>query len=449
MSQMSTAGYKLSLVFVILRCTRGTVGITIVGQYCVQHWQQFVSSFDDFCIGLVRYCRQVCKQKGKTYLSHREGYHTGLSGMAFISTLGRAVCRKRLQDMALVWSKVVDRLVTARGRSGLKVSEVIELGEAVSIVVLAFRKGRMITMGSYNIMDTMRCFMAVTQKVLRCCGPEYTEELHAWFMKKQSKKYREEHHKIMFFFGHVSCTQMTAAVRRLQGIAGSELTVTTSTMQVLLCETRQAINAYTTAGVCYMLEKYRNSKGIRDAVESVRIGLLSSDRITRPHTLQMFDAVLRYCELSVSQVRQQRPRRMLQSRGIVDAVGACMCPKIAVEGIPEWRSLSEQLGIIMGRVQGHENRLAGSRASSYQDLQQAAVNMGIARYCSDGTRRAKRQLAAEVSRRARSDGGMRKRTFQELEEAVSEAGGTSRPYLRGVRRRMNKAQMEAFLEAHN
>ena len=295
-------------------------------------------------------------------------------------------------------------------------------------------------------MDTMRCFMAITEKVLRCRGTKYTEELHAWFMKRQCKKHREEHHKIMCFFGHVSCTQMAAAVRRLQGIAGSQLTVTTSTMYVLLCETRQAINAYTTAGVCYMLEKYRNSEGIRDAVESVRIGLLSSDCITRPHTLQMFDAVLRYCELSVSQVRQQRPRRMLQSRGIVDAVGACMCPKIALEGIPEWRSLSEQLGIIMGRVQGHENRLAGSRASSYQDLQQASVNMGIARYCSDGTRKGKRQLAAEVSRRARSDGGMRKKTFQELEEAVSEAGGTSRPYLRGVRRRMNKAQMDFFLE---
>jgi hypothetical protein len=133
---------------------------------------------------------------------------------------------------------------------------------------------------------------------------------------------------------------------------------------------------------------------------------------------------------------------MLQIRGIVDAVGACMCPKVALEGILEWRNLSQQFGIIMSAVHGTGT---GSNASSYRDLEQAAVNMGISRFSSDGSRRGKLELAAEVSGRARSDGGIRKRTYEELKEAVLQAGGTLLPYVRGVRRRMSKDQMEAFL----
>ena len=97
---MTCVGYQVALFFLLLKFTRGNEGVRVVSEYTLQHWHDFVNHFDVFCSGLLKYCRGVCENRGATYLSHKEGLHTGKSGYRFLDTLSLKSARQTLQSVA-------------------------------------------------------------------------------------------------------------------------------------------------------------------------------------------------------------------------------------------------------------------------------------------------------------------------------------------------------------
>ena len=118
------------LSFVLLRFTRGQAGVPVVCDYLLDKWSVFVQNFDSFCCGLVRHCEAVCKEKGCSYLSQREGLITAYSGLCFIRTLRRARIRRRLVAFAEKWAHVVSVIERPRveGVGGCRCASVLKDG---------------------------------------------------------------------------------------------------------------------------------------------------------------------------------------------------------------------------------------------------------------------------------------------------------------------------------
>ena len=125
-------GFFFMLFLLLIRFTRGSQGVLHVAQHVLKNWKLFREDFNSFCVSLVEECEQLCAKHGKTYLSHREGLHTGLSGIHFIRTLRRSDCRNKLVSVATESSDVWDRLLLARGRGRMSAEEVCSLGSALA-----------------------------------------------------------------------------------------------------------------------------------------------------------------------------------------------------------------------------------------------------------------------------------------------------------------------------
>ena len=444
---MLNGAYLFSLVFLLVRFTRGFEGIPVVCDFTLEKWSVFESDFDGFCKALVSHCEAVCKGTCISQLSHREGFHTIYSGIHFIRTLKRADCRKRIKKVAEIMKPVVSRLLRLRGRTQLTVSEIIALGNSMcGFVALAVRKGRVKMAGKYNAMDCARCFMAVCERILRCRPAEYVQVLHNWFLTKQSKKYRDE--ACLRYFGALSCDGMTRAIARMRASLSAGASVCAATMQILYCETRQAINKYTIGGVCYLLERFDMSRIVRHHVSRVRARLQSCDDVSTPHTLQLLETIRKQVGMMMQELRKQHPRRMLSVSDLAHKVGRLrICPKVVLEGIPEWNVLSRCMMAVVAKVKNMQ------RSASYQDVKQAARSMGITYYNAGGSSKKTRkvllrQLAQKM--KAPQGTGMKKRSFAELEQLVKAAGGQPLWYatVRGRRKRcrMSREAMEAYLD---
>ncbi len=57
--------YRVGLVFLLLRCIRGSNGIPVFMKYTISNWSSFCTDFPAFCSGLVSHCEKLCKQKGR------------------------------------------------------------------------------------------------------------------------------------------------------------------------------------------------------------------------------------------------------------------------------------------------------------------------------------------------------------------------------------------------
>ncbi len=121
-------GFFFMLFLLLIRFTRGSRGVLHVSEHVLKNWKLFRENFNAFCASLVEECEQLCTKHGQTYLSHREGLHTGLSGIQFIRTLKRSDCRKKLVSVATQHSDLWERLLSARGRGCMSAEEVCALG---------------------------------------------------------------------------------------------------------------------------------------------------------------------------------------------------------------------------------------------------------------------------------------------------------------------------------
>ena len=92
--------------------------------------------------------------------------------------------------------------------------------------------------------------------------------------------------KIIFrrpqYFGGLTCAVIKRIVNRLQNALGEAAVVSFATVEVLLCEVRQAVNRYGFKGCWYLVHLYQSSVVIRDAVSVAREQLQIEDDVSIP-----------------------------------------------------------------------------------------------------------------------------------------------------------------------
>ena len=437
---MESPGYLFLFSFVLLRFTRGQDGVPVVCDYLLDQWSVFVQDFDSFCCGLVRHCEAVCTEKGRSYLAHREGLHTAYSGLNFIRTLRRAGIRRRLVAFAEKWAHVVSGLLRPRVE-GVSVAsaDIMAMGDSIpAYVAVAIQKGQVKMAGKYNSMDTMRCFMQMLEWCFGCTPTEYTERLHQWFLKRQCRKYGRDAAAELAYFGVLSCDGMTTALGRMRTALNTPAQVSAATMYVSFCETRQAINRYSLPGLWYLIELYDKRKSVRANVSCVRSGLAHSVS-THCHTIQVLEGIRSCVGVSLSVLRKLPSKRAGGPlEGAYQMGRRRLCPKVELDGIPEFRVLASCLSVVTQKVQ---------HTQQYRSLVQAAKGLGIKYAKSHATKK----LAVLVKRGMQkpSGTGARKRSYEELVSAVHARGGSEYERVkkqgRWITTRASKVKLEALL----
>ena len=454
---MESPGYLFLLSFVLLRFTRGQDGVPVVCDYLLDQWSVFVQDFDSFCCGLVRHCEAVCTEKGRSYLAHREGLHTAYSGLNFIRTLRRAGIRRRLVAFAEKWAHVVSGLLRPRVQ-GVSVAgaDIMAMGRSIpAYVAVAIQKSQVKMAGKYNSMDTMRCFMQMLEWCFGCTPTEYTERLHQWFLKRQSRKYGRDAAAELAYFGVLSCDGMTRALGRMRTALNTTSQVSAATMYVLFCETRQAINMYSLHGLWYLIELYDKSKSVRAAVSRVRDGLACCVS-TRCHTILVLEGIRSCVGVSLAELRKSPSKRAGGSLELAYQLGRRrLCPKVALDGIPEFRVLASSLSVVTqkvqaglgGKPQDKQHTYARQHTKQYRSLLEAAKGLGI-KYAKSHT---KKKLSVLVKRGMQKPAGTgaRKRSYEELVSAVHARGGSEYERMkqqgRWITRRVSKVKLEALV----
>ena len=437
---MESAGYLFLLSFVLLRFTRGQAGVPVVCDYILDQWSVFVHDFDAFCSGLLRHCEAVCKEKGCSYLSHREGLHTQYSGLHFIRTLRRARIRRRLVAFAEKWAHVVSGLQRPWEGVSVTSADIMAMGESIpDYVAVAVQKNGVKMAGKYNSMDCMRCLMLMLEYCMGCVT-EYTEELHQWFLKRQCRKWACHAAAELAYFGVVSCDSMITALGRMRKALNTTSQVSVATMYVLFCETRQAVNRYSLHGLWYLIEVYDKSKSVRAHVSRARNGLVS----TRCHTIQLLEVIRSCVGVSLAVLRKHSCKRAGGPWEVAYQMGRRrLCPKVVSDGIPEFRVLASCLSVVTQKVQTY----ARQDTQQYRGLVKAAQGLGI-KY---GKSHTVKKLALLVKRGMQkpSGTGARKRTYEELVSAVHARGASEyqrvKVHGRWITRRVSKATLEALV----
>ena len=444
---MESAGFLFMLSFVLLRFTRGQAGVPVVCDYLLDQWSVFVENFDSFCFGLVRHCEAVCKERGCSYLAHREGLHIAYSGLNFIRTLRRARLRRRLLAFAEKWAHVVSGLQRPRVE-GVSVATIMAMGDSIpAYVAVAIQKNKVKMAAKYNSMDCMRCFMHMLEFCMGCTPTEYTEELHQWFLKRQCRKSGRDAAAELAYFGVLSCDSMTTALGRMRTALKATSQVSAATMYVLFCETRQAINRYSLHGLWYLIELYDKSKSVRANVSRVRNGLAYSVS-TLCHTIQVLEGIRSCVGVSLAVLRKLPSKRAGGPLEVAYQMGRRrLCSKVELDGIPEFRVLASCLSVVTQKVHAGLGRKPQEHTQQYRSLVQAAQGLGI-KYAKSHTTK---KLAVLVKRGMQkpSGTGARKRSYDELVSAVHARGGSEyermRKQGRWITRRVSKAKLEALL----
>ena len=435
---MASASFHFLLLFVLLKFTRGYNGIPVVCVYSLENFTVFATDFETFCKGLIKHCAEVTKKKGVSYLAHREGFHMAYSGMNFIKTLVRSRVRQRLVSFAEKWEHVISQLELSHAQT-LSAADIIAMGDSLpQYVAVAIQKGNVRMAAKYLSMDCMRVLMHVLEYVCKCKPVVYDDMLHSWFLARQSKKYRRETQRMLAYFGALSCDLLNKAIHRMRKALNATTNVNASTMFVLFCETRRAINNYSLCSVRYLIEQYDSSAKLRDVVSTARYEL--SDGVsTECHTNQLLEAIRMHLGLSLNALRKLHPKRICTVSELAFQLGRRrICPKVELDGIPEFHVLARALSVVYVKV--HD-------ASSIRELRMAASVMGV-KYCKSLSKQTLgRRVRARMGQPVGT--GKRKRCHAELVDAVTAAGGVVRWYesVRGrrVRCRMSKPSMEAFL----
>ena len=299
----STCGENFVLGWLIMRCVRGTQGVTHIGKFLVANYQEMVDDFPAFCTHLIEHGEELCEKYGKSFLAHREGFHTSLSGIQFLRTLSRKPCRAALLTFARACGDHVTRLMHSGCRAKVGSDVFLKLMGELSSITLAVRAGgKQLRMSRYNIMDSARCFLAILEKCVGCSPIEYTEEEHAWMMKRQSTKIRSETVRDMTYFKIADAASMRKFISELEHLG----TVRAANVFVLCCEGRHCGSHYGMPKL-RALVTYARACGKRGALkqelDSKRDELAKTGGKGKCHTLQMLQVVERFAGSTLARYR--------------------------------------------------------------------------------------------------------------------------------------------------
>ena len=132
-----------------------------------------------------------------------------------------------------------------------------------------------------------------------------------------------------------------------------------------------------------------------------------------------------------------------------------LCPKVELDGIPEFRVLASCMRVVTQKVQAglgrkpqeKNQKYARQHTRQYRSLVEAAKGLGI-KYAKSHTTR---KLVVLVRRRMQKPAGTgaRKRSYEELVSAVHARGGSEyermKKHGRWITRRVSKVKLEALL----
>ena len=442
------AGYYFGLALLIARCTRGESGVPFVIMFTASHWEMFVNDFPCFCKTLVIASRDICQKKGSTYLAHHDGLAAGLSGLQFLATLLVKQCREALQTVAAANAAIFGRLIAGKGRSVLTAAEFLSIGEAlIGGVCLAIHKGgKQRWMRRYNVMDTSRCIECALRHALGTRPLEYTEEVHAWLLKMQTKKFRMQQLEDLYYFGVRSHKDMAKSIRKLMTICTG--TVTFTTVFVHFCEVRQCINKYTLGGVAFLIELYKTRRDCKAAADECRANMTCGQwkQCYACAAVMVLDQIKNAAGMSVVDVTQKGLRSSTCMQ-VLDAMAKKMLsPKCVLEGIPEWEALRSNLCTITERCQQQ-----GRSTAPFGDLEKAAKTLNVHTHTAAGDRKNAKKLKKEINFRLKEvakcpSAKPRTRPYSVVEAEMKARQLNPTPYVDGKRRRLSVAEMEVLLE---
>lgn len=219
-------------------------------------------------------------------------------------------------------------------------------------------------------------------------------------------------------------------------------TVSFSSIQVLLCETRQAVNKYGLRGVCSLIGHYKRSVYVRREVASLRKELTARLSMKQSHTVLVLERIRVAVGMSICDVRAAHGIVACSRHQLVYSLGSLrLCPKVCLEAIPEWICLRRSMSVCLCRAQ---------RNPRYCDLVAACRELGITSRGS-AARISKASLRRAFNVRMKKSSAL-KRSWHEVAQDVSDAGGSPVYYQKSVGKRrkcrMSIRDMEAFLVAH-
>ena len=248
-------GYLFMLSWLLLACTRGYDGVTFVANHLIKNWQLFCVDFAAYVFDLVTSAKKHCALHGSTSLSHREHFHTGLSGLQFLKTLRRKANRDRLIRIATWASGIIGRLLDGGGRSRLRADEFLAMSERIKTIVLAVRTTKNGSkkdahVGGYNQQDKMRCFEHTIEHVLGSKEMLYTDAIHKWYARRQSKKRTVDSNALVDEYKWSNSASMMKYIKDLQKCF-PDGTVSKATANVNTCELRQSINIFGSSRMMY------------------------------------------------------------------------------------------------------------------------------------------------------------------------------------------------------
>ena len=178
--------------------------------------------------------------------------------------------------------------------------------------------------------------------------------------------------------------------------------------------------------------------GAQSIVESMRSGtvrrmvgefkeeLLRKDYAGKCHTVQIGAVICKYKKWTVAELKTRKGTRSFGE--LCRRVGETgMCPKVYLEGIPEWVAMKQQM-----------ERVCACMGLRVRLLSGVALDMGVTRW-KDGGRKTKEELAKAVN----EAGGQRKRKYAELKNMVLGVGGSVRVSEDGKQRKLQKQELVA------
>ena len=411
---MTSTTAQCLLFFVLLKCTRGVDGVRTVSEYILANWAVYVTDFDELCIGLIRHCEEVCEEKGKTYLSHREGLHAAYSGIHFVRTLGQQYVRNRLVSFSMRHASIF-RAVFGDRDKGITSREILYMGNNLrGYVALAMRSGRHKMCGPYNSMDTIRCLMYVLHYGFKTDEIPYDSPSHSWFLSRQKRnKLRTGSIQTLQYFGVQTHGSMMRAIQRMRDeLPGSA--VNFASMYVLYCETRQAIKKYSINGVYILIHEYVSRKEVRDVAGSVRM-VLRNSRVC--HTIRILEAIRIYLKLESKSLYDEERMSDRDPASVAHLIGKYrICPKVDLSAVPEWVEVADCMKAFIAKVNSNSNDTV-KRIPTVQKRFKRGI---LSRPCEQASKRLKRgilprEAEVELPRRSVYSQLLRRLTRSEID----------------------------------
>ena len=135
-----------------------------------------------------------------------------------------------------------------------------------------------------------------------------------------------------------------------------------------------------------------------------------------------------------------------------------MCPKVELNGIPEFRVLASCMNVVNQKILARPGRKPQGKKKKYAEegrqirkVWEAAKVLGI-KYVKSYSKKEIMRLVKHGMRKP-SDTGARKRSYKELVSAVHARGGSEYERMkkqgRWITRRMSRVKLEALLDQRN